>query len=211
LISNGAEDFTMETNELLVDDNFGEKGHSNENISLVITKDIPEHDLLVGGFPCQDHSVARTLNQSAGLEGKKGVLWWDIHRIISKKKKPAKYLFLENVDRLLKSPVKQRGRDFAIMLASLSDLGYIIEWRIINAADYGMPQRRRRIFILAYHKTTTIYKKIKGLKNPFDWVLEDGVLGENLEVVKSPKNRESVFTIDGDLPISLFACFNMLE
>lgn len=180
--------------------NFGEKGHSNENISLVDTKDIPEHDLLVGGFPCQDYSVARTLNQSAGLEGKKGVLWWDIHRILSKKKKPAKYLFLENVDRLLKSPVKQRGRDFAIMLASLSDLGYIIEWRIINAADYGMPQRRRRIFILAYHKTTSIYKKIKSLKNPFDWVLEDGVLGDVLEVVKSPKNRESVFSIDGDLP-----------
>jgi len=180
--------------------NFGEKGHSNENISLVDTKDIPEHDLLVGGFPCQDYSVARTLNQSAGLEGKKGVLWWDIHRILSKKKKPAKYLFLENVDRLLKSPVKQRGRDFAIMLASLSDLGYIIEWRIINAADYGMPQRRRRIFILAYHKTTSIYKKIKSLKNPFDWVLEDGVLGDILEVVKSPKNRESVFSIDGDLP-----------
>jgi DNA (cytosine-5)-methyltransferase 1 len=187
--------------------NFGEKGHSNENISLVETKNIPEHDLLVGGFPCQDYSVARTLNQSAGLEGKKGVLWWDIHRILSKKKNPVKYLFLENVDRLLKSPVKQRGRDFAIMLASLSDLGYFIEWRIINAADYGMPQRRKRIFILAYHKTTSIYKKIKFLKNPFDWVLEDGVLGECLEVVKSPKNRESIFTIDGDLP-SISSNFN---
>src|ERR1700739_2931070 len=125
---------------------FGSKGHSNKDIANVATKDIPDHDLLVGGFPCQDYSVATTLKNSKGLQGKKGVLWWQIHRILSEKKKKPKYLFLENVDRLLKSPATQRGRDFAVMLASLSDLGYIVEWRIINAADYGMPQRRRRVF-----------------------------------------------------------------
>ena len=58
-----------------------------------------------------------------------------------------KYLFLENVDRLLISPSGQRGRDFAIILKSLNDLGYAVEWRVVNAAEYGMPQRRRRIFI----------------------------------------------------------------
>src|SRR5690606_3577130 len=105
------------------------------DIEAVIEHDfnqIPNHDLLVGGFPCQDYSVASTLKRSGGIEGKKGVLWWSIYNILNKKQdaKP-KYLFLENVDRLLKSPASQRGRDFAIMLASLADLGYAVEWRVI--------------------------------------------------------------------------------
>ena len=116
-------------------------------------------DVLVGGFPCQDYSVAKPLNMSNGLEGKKGVLWWDIHRFIEKQK--PKMAILENVDRLLVSPGNQRGRDFAIMLASLSDLGYAIEWRIINAAEYGFSQRRRRIFIVAHKKGTEGYRRIK--------------------------------------------------
>jgi len=122
---------------------------------------IPDHDVLVGGFPCQDYSVARTLSQAAGIAGKKGVLWWSIRDILEVKQlegRPVPYVFLENVDRLLKSPVNQRGRDFAIMLATLSDLGYSVEWRVINAADYGMPQRRRRIFIVAYHSSTKLAK-----------------------------------------------------
>lgn len=134
--------------------------HSNEDIAKVDVSTIPQYDLLVGGFPCQDYSVARTLNQAAGLHGKKGVLWWQIHRIISETHKKPKYLLLENVDRLLKSPAQQRGRDFAVMLASLSDLGYAVEWRVINAADYGFPQRRRRVFIVGYHRTAPIYHKV---------------------------------------------------
>tara|TARA_B100001250_G_C19816068_1_gene798478 strand:- start:5308 stop:6564 length:1257 start_codon:yes stop_codon:yes gene_type:complete len=157
---------------------FGEKGHSNEDINKVKTKDIPDHDMLVGGFPCQDYSVANTLKLSGGLKGKKGVLWWNIEKILREKKsKKPKYLLLENVDRLLKSPASQRGRDFAIMLASLSDLGYGVEWRIVNAADYGMPQRRRRVFFLAYHKSTNIYKQMK--KHEKTWIEEDGVLASS--------------------------------
>ena len=99
---------------------FGEKNHSNEDIALVSSDEIPDHDLLCGGFPCQDYSVATTLNNSKGLKGKKGVLWWSIFKILEEKKnKRPKYLFLENVDRLLKSPSDQRGRDFAVMLQSL--------------------------------------------------------------------------------------------
>src|SRR3989344_392807 len=140
---------------------FGSDGHSNEDISKVKVSDIPDHELLVGGFPCQDYSVARTLSQATGLQGKKGVLWWEIHRILKEKgTKAPKYLILENVDRLLKSPASQRGRDFAIMIASLNDLGYIVEWRIVNAAEYGMPQRRRRVFILGYHQGSPIHSKI---------------------------------------------------
>lgn len=147
---------------------------TNLDIAKVAIKDIPDHDLLVGGFPCQDYSVARTLNQAQGLKGKKGVLWWEIYRILREKgRKAPKFLMLENVDRLLKSPVAQRGRDFAIMLASLAEQGYAVEWRVINAADYGMPQRRRRTYILGYKKGTEQYAAIKS--DPLKWLLKDGV------------------------------------
>ncbi len=125
----------------------------NEDIAVLLDeveegrRSLPDYDLLVGGFPCQDYSVAKLLHQAHGIHGKKGVLWWQIHRLIEMTKPPL--VFLENVDRLLKSPASQRGRDFAIMLASLADLGYVVEWRVINAADYGFPQRRRRVFIVA--------------------------------------------------------------
>jgi DNA (cytosine-5)-methyltransferase 1 len=125
---------------------FGAKGHSNEDIATV--SEIPaDFDMLVGGFPCQDYSVAKSAKSATGLEGKKGVLWWEILRLISQHK--PKFIFLENVDRLLKSPTGQRGRDFAVMLSTLGNLGYTIEWRIVNAADYGFPQRRIRVFIVA--------------------------------------------------------------
>ncbi len=101
---------------------FGPEGHSNVDIATVPTDEIPIADLLVGGFPCQDYSVATTLKRSGGIEGKKGVLWWQIYRIINEAEQKPKFLMLENVDRLLKSPAKQRGRDFAIILASLADL-----------------------------------------------------------------------------------------
>ena len=153
--------------------------HCGENIEDVIENNfniIPDHDLLVGGFPCQDYSVATTLKNSKGLVGKKGVLWWSIYNIISKKgnKKP-KYLFLENVDRLLASPASQRGRDFAVMLSCLYEQGYAVEWKIINAADYSMPQRRRRVYIVAYHKSTSLYKKMIKLDKK-DIIEKSGVI-----------------------------------
>ena len=106
---------------------------------------IPDFDMLVGGFPCQDYSVAKPLSLSGGIEGRKGVLWWQIERML-RLKQPRIALF-ENVDRLIKSPASQRGRDFAIILSCLNRLGYSVEWRIVNAADYGMPQKRRRAYI----------------------------------------------------------------
>jgi len=160
---------------------FGRQNHSNEDIAKVSISDIPEHDVLVGGFPCQDYSVATTLKNSKGLQGKKGVLWWEIYRILNESKNKPKYLFLENVDRLLKSPSKQRGRDFAIMLKSLGELGYAVEWRVINAADYGMPQRRRRVFILAYLKGTKIFENLK-TADAEDWILKDGILAKSFPV-----------------------------
>lgn len=175
---------------------FGSKGHSNVDINKVKTEDIPNHDLLVGGFPCQDYSVASTLSRSGGIEGKKGVLWWQIYRILNEKGKDRpNYVFFENVDRLLGSPAKQRGRDFAIILASLSDLGYVVEWRVINAADYGMPQRRRRTYIVGYLESSTISQKINNLQ---DWVQYDGVMAKAFAF--SPKEKTvSEFDIIGTI------------
>ena len=159
---------------------FGPEGHFNCDIATVDSNDIPIHDILVGGFPCQDYSVARTLSQAAGIEGKKGVLWWQIVRIVREKGENApQILFLENVDRLLGSPAKQRGRDFAIILDSLNELGYKVEWRIINAADYGMPQRRRRTYILAYRNNSTIANQIK---DPTEWLFNEGVFAHAFPV-----------------------------
>ena len=175
---------------------FGVEGHSNNDIATVPTDVIPQHDLLVGGFPCQDYSVATTLKRSGGIEGKKGVLWWQIYRIIDESKNKPKYLFFENVDRLLKSPANQRGRDFAIILASLSDLGYVVEWRVINAAEYGMPQRRRRTYILAYHNSTPIASSIK---EKTSWVLENGVFAKAFSVNLKVGFKPIEFAIEGTL------------
>lgn len=176
---------------------FGRKGHSNKDINLVPTAEIPDHDLLVGGFPCQDYSVAASLSRSGGIEGKKGVLWWQIYRILKEKadKRPP-YIFFENVDRLLNSPATQRGRDFAIILASLSDLGYMVEWRIINAADYGMPQRRRRTYIVGYRKESVVAGQMEKMS---DWVNYDGVLAKAFPFTQKDGTL-SEFDIKGTIP-----------
>ena len=132
---------------------------TNIDISAVDKKAIPDHNLLVGGFPCQDYSVARSLNGEKGIEGKKGVLWWSIWDILKTKKSP--FVLLENVDRLLLSPSKQRGRDFGIILSCLNNENYIVEWRVVNAAEYGEVQRRRRTFIFAYKADTNFAKSLK--------------------------------------------------
>ncbi len=183
---------------------FGSENHSNQDIETVVTKDIPDHDLLVGGFPCQDYSVATTLYNSKGLLGKKGVLWWSIHRILEEKEKKPKYLFLENVDRLLKSPAKQRGRDFAVMLKTLNDLGYAVEWRVINAAEYGMPQRRRRVFFIGYYKTTSVYKKLIK-SSEVNWLNTEGTIAKAFPV--SDLINSSEFELAGDL-VELSDTFN---
>lgn len=191
---------------LVYESRFGKNVHSNEDISQVDISVIPDHDLLVGGFPCQDYSVATTLKNSKGLIGKKGVLWWSIHKIISEKKNKPKYLFLENVDRLLISPSGQRGRDFAIILQSLNELGYAVEWRVVNAADFGMPQRRRRIFILAYLNGTNIYESIKEV-TPTEWILEEGTLAEAFPVTSENTLFPKEFKLKGDI-VSISENFN---
>lgn len=155
----------------------------NEDIANV-KMNVPKHDLLVGGFPCQDYSIART--GAEGINGKKGVLWWEIYDILLLRQ--SKYILLENVDRLLKSPSSQRGRDFGIILRCLDDLGYYVEWRVINAADYGYPQKRRRTLIFACQKKTRLYEYcIK--YNHENLLFENGLLAETF---KSDSNENEI-------------------
>ena len=164
---------------------FGEKANcSNVDIATVID-DVPAHDLLVGGFPCQDYSVAST--GAKGIEGKKGVLWWSINDII--KKRHPNYILLENVDRLLKSPASQRGRDFGIILKCLDMEGYAVEWRVINAAEYGEVQRRRRTFIFACKSNTKQYKAINAALPAVggsSWLHKDGFFAKPFPVLPIP-------------------------
>ena len=161
------------------------KNHSNVDISLVNKSEIPNHSLLVGGFPCQDYSVARSLSGEKGIEGKKGVLFWQIAEILQEKQTP--FVLLENVDRLLKSPAKQRGRDFGIMLRTFYDLGYNVEWRVINAADYGCAQKRRRVFIFAWRKELR-YNETLG--NEYDVLLtRNGFFATPFPVEEEMKNN----------------------
>ena len=146
--------------------------HTGEDISTMDKQAIPDHTLLVGGFPCQDYSVAHTLSSSHGIEGKKGVLWWQIRDTIIAKKPP--FCIFENVDRLLKSPAKQRGRDFGVILACLAQEGYSVEWRVVNAAQYGAAHRRRRTFIYAYRNDTIYGQKMADISA--DMIIKDGGL-----------------------------------
>jgi len=112
---------------LVYENRFGKNGLCNEDISAVDVSKIPDHNMLVGGFPCQDYSVATTLKNSKGLIGKKGVLWWSIHRILKEKNKKPKYLFFENLD------VPLSGRAFR------SNLFFVPQIRIFTTIPNANP------------------------------------------------------------------------
>ena len=173
---------------------FGEGSVINEDIAAVLDeaeageREVPTVDMVVGGFPCQDYSVARPLSQAHGIEGKKGVLWWDIYRFLKlqndRSEDAARYCLFENVDRLLKSPASQRGRDFAIILSCLAERGYSVEWRVVNSAEYGFPQRRKRVYIFAERNA--------------DWTIEtrlqDGVMSRAFPMeAPGEENTREVF------------------
>ncbi len=167
--------------------------HTGEDISIMVKENIPDHNLLVGGFPCQDYSVAHTLKSSKGIEGKKGVLWWQIRDILIAKRAP--FCIFENVDRLLKSPAKQRGRDFGIILACLAELGYSAEWRVVNAAQYGAAQRRRRTFIFAYRNDTK-YGSEKANIPLVDLISDSGFMVEAFPITECGPASETTLSSD---------------
>lgn len=168
-------------------------GASKNHVCMDIAKAksmVPDHDLLVGGFPCQDYSIMK--KNSLGIEGAKGVLWWQIDDIIDGKRPP--YILLENVDRIIRSPAKQPGRDFSIILRCLYEKGYAVEWRVINAADYGQAQRRRRTFLLAYHNSTKVFRQLadnlcsNGIKSLHNHVMYSGVLATAFPICTHSKH-----------------------
>ena len=186
----------------------------SENINISISDITDEQfskmdaDMIVGGFPCQDYSVARSKKDEKGIEGKKGVLFWEIIRA-TKNIRP-KYLILENVDRLLKAPSKQRGRDFAIMLTAFNNLGYSVEWRVINAADYGRSQRRRRVFFFVYRNDTEFAKLVDERFEHNDFIFDEikyneylfhtGLFATKFPVQKTPvKNRYAFYELESDI------------
>lgn len=179
--------------------NFKDGHHVNEDIANITDEELQNYapNLVVGGFPCQDYSVARSLSGEKGLQGKKGVLFWEIKRVIENSH--PKYILLENVDRLLKSPSKQRGRDFAVMLATFRDLGYSVEWRVINAADYGFAQRRRRIFIFAYKNGISWGESQKEI-NKSEIVFKKGFFARPFPVYEEPfKGRTATIDLPSDI------------
>ena len=174
----------------------GDETTSGIDIAEVDKSAIPDHTLLVGGFPCQDYSVAHSLSTSKGIEGKKGVLWWQIRDTLIAKKPP--FVLLENVDRLIKSPAKQRGRDFGIILACLNELNYSVEWRVVNAALYGGAQRRRRVFIFAYKNDTKYGKLMSNTKDVNLLFNETGFMAKAFPIIKD-EHRYTYAELDKDI------------
>lgn len=191
---------------------FPDSKNLNVNIEEITDEEFKcmDADIVVGGFPCQDYSVARSKRNEMGIEGKKGVLFWEIIRAV--RIIEPKFLILENVDRLLKAPSKQRGRDFAIMLAAFNELGYSVEWRVINAAEYGRSQRRRRVFFFVYRNDTDFAKNID---NQFEveesdvlfdshlydeYIFDRGLFARQFPINKEPvKNRHATYKLSNDI------------
>ncbi|EAH3818041.1 DNA (cytosine-5-)-methyltransferase, partial [Listeria monocytogenes] len=193
------------------DNHFPESENLNEDISTISDERFANinADMIVGGFPCQDYSVARSLSGGMGIQGKKGVLFWEIIRA-TKIIQPT-FLLLENVDRLLKSPASQRGRDFAIMLAAFNDLGYSVEWRVINAAEYGLAQKRRRVFIFVYKNKSDFAKKVQNYSDE-EIIYNDGLFARGFPIENKPyKNRfvsdiisEDIVSVSDNFSSSIF-------
>ncbi|MGM0125645.1 DNA (cytosine-5)-methyltransferase 1 [Enterococcus sp. AZ194] len=192
---------------------FPDSKNINKDIETIPNDMFEEMDanLIVGGFPCQDYSVARSKKHELGIEGKKGVLFWQIIRAVNHIQ--PQYLILENVDRLLKSPSKQRGRDFAIMLAAFNELDYSVEWRVINAAEYGRAQRRRRVFFFVYKNDTNWSKHLdahyentssnqlfeKDDENRYDkYIFEEGLFARQFSIMQRPYKSRSSFGVLSD-------------
>ena len=179
----------------------------SENINISIADITDEQfaemnaDMIVGGFPCQDYSVARSKKNEQGIEGQKGVLFWEIVRA-TRIIRP-RFLILENVDRLLKAPSKQRGRDFAILLTAFNNLGYSVEWRVINAADYGRSQRRRRVFFFIYRNdipfALQMDQRFEEQEQVFDenryddYIFHEGLFATQFPIMNTPVKKRHVY------------------
>jgi DNA (cytosine-5)-methyltransferase 1 len=177
----------------------------DRDIRTVKASEIPDHDLLVGGFPCQAFSVA---GRRGGFEDTRGTLFFEIARI-AKQKQP-RLLLLENVKGLLSH---DKGKTFRTILGSLDELGYDTSWQVLNSKDFGVPQNRERVFIVGHLRGTrrpevfplggTNQKNIVQLNQPThsnDRVYDEGGIGPTLNTMqggrRQPKLAIPVLTPD---------------
>ena len=131
--------------------NFGEQPAGD--ITKIEAEDIPEHDILLAGFPCQPFSIC---GQLKGFEDTRGTLFFDIARILANKK--PNYFILENVKQLVGH---NQGKTLKSIIEVLEKLGYTVEYKVLNALNCGLPQKRERIFIVGYRQSL-----------PFQWEIQ---------------------------------------
>ena len=110
----------------------------------IVPEQLPDFDLLVGGFPCQSFSIA---GARKGFDDTRGTLFFEIARIAAVKK--PKYIFLENVPGLLNH---DSGKTFETIIHTLDELGYDVCWQVLNSKNFGVPQSRNRVYIIGYHR-----------------------------------------------------------
>lgn len=150
----------------------GEEIHGD--ITQIAAADIPDFDFLLAGFPCQAFSAA---GKRLGFEDTRGTLFFDVARIL-KEKKPAGFL-LENVEGLVNHDKAVRtdriGRTFTTILQTLDDLGYKVSWRVLNAKNFGVPQDRKRIYIVGTAKAAPDMRKFEHRQAVLSSVLESGL------------------------------------
>ena len=120
--------------------NFGERPAGD--ITKIPAEDIPSHDLLLAGFPCQAFSI---MGKMRGFADTRGTMFFEIERILSYHKPPV--ILLENVKQLT---THDKGRTFKVILSRLAGLGYFVKWKVLNALDFGLPQKRERVIIVGF-------------------------------------------------------------
>ena len=182
--------FTSEINpqcQQVYETNFGDKPFGD--ITKINPTDIPDFDILLGGFPCQPFSIS---GKKMGFEDTRGTLFFDICQIIDKKQPGV--VVLENVKHLIHH---DKGRTFTVILKALMDLGYNVTHKILNAKDFGLPQNRERIFIIATKKHYFDFEKLKKKKKVIlrDFLDKEGTFEfidkSEYTLIEAPKKQES--------------------
>ena len=193
--------------------NFGERPKGD--ITKISSEEIPDHDILLAGFPCQPFSI---IGKGQGFADTRGTLFFEIERIL-KTKRPRAFL-LENVSRLVSH---DHGRTFATIRNELERLGYHIYWKVMNALDYGLPQKRERIIIVGFRDFAVPFSfpqpykqraKLKDFLEPNEFVekkhfASDKIIKKRLEAVKDKKiTKPSIWHENkgGNIGIHEYSC-----
>jgi DNA (cytosine-5)-methyltransferase 1 len=155
------------------------------DITKINADELPDFDLLVGGFPCQAFSIA---GKRKGFEDTRGTLFFDLARIL-KAKRP-RYFIFENVKGLLSH---DNGNTFKTIIATLDDLGYDLQWQVLNSKNHGVPQNRERVYIVGHTRETT-------RPEVFPFTESDGESIEIVQLNKPTHSNDRVYGSDGISP-----------